>query len=176
MKLYGIYPVVIRSNAVDFGIFLFLAPKHQNMGGFSGSISQGGSSPPVADRVFVPSPSGSVSSARKKADGTRWSLRKALNISMRLMMLSCCFIYIYIYVYVCLFLPWPTLAPKVNQWTRDWQEKGGNHRKPILISCLNNGEQTQTTIPINIDPEWRVVLQQPELSVYSDSLSKWSQF
>ena len=163
------------------------------MGGFSGSISQGGSSPPVADRVFVPSPSGSVSSARKKAEGTRWSLRKALNIRnqkkvgerwlicslwwlmlscMRLMMLSCCFIYIYIYiyVYVCLFLPWPTLAPKVNQWTRDWQEKGGNHRKPILISCLNNGEQTQTTIPINIDPEWRVVLQQPELSVYSDSL------
>ena len=86
------------------------------------------------------------------------------------------YIHIYIYVYVCLFLPWPTLAPKVNQWTRDWQGKGGNHRKPILISCLNNGEQTQTTIPINIDPEWRVVLQQPELSVYSDSLSKWSQF
>ena len=72
MKLYGIYPLVIRSNAVDFGIFLlFLAPKHQNMGGFSGSISQGGSSPPVADRVFVPSPSGSVSSARKKAEGAR---------------------------------------------------------------------------------------------------------
>lgn len=41
------------------------------MGGFSGSIgsiSQGLASPPVADRVFVPSPSGSVSSARWSAE------------------------------------------------------------------------------------------------------------